>query len=335
MLSAEDAATYDKMEADVVALGKEVERLERQAALDREMNQPVDKPITERPATVDGKGQTGRASDEYKAAFWRTMRAKSVPHEVLNALQVGVESEGGYLAPDEYERTLIEALEEQNIFRQFAHVIHTSSGDRKIPVVASKGTASWIDEEAAYPESDDSFGQVSIGAYKLATMIKVSEELLNDSVFDLPSYIAREFARRIGAAEEEAFFTGNGTGRPLGILADTGGAETGVTAASATAITMDEIMDLYYSLRAPYRRNAVFIMNDSTIKAIRKLKNGKRRLSVAAQPDRGPAGHAAQSSGLHLQLYARHRRYQQGHPVWRSGLLLGGRPRRPFFQAVE
>ena len=290
MLSAEDAATYDKMEADVVALGKEVERLERQAALDRELNQPVGKPITERPAAVDGKGQTGRASDEYKAAFWRTMRAKSVPHEVVNALQVGVESEGGYLAPDEYQRTLIEALEEQNIFRQLAHVISTSSGDRKIPVVASKGTASWIDEEAAYPESDDSFGQVSIGAYKLATMLKVSEELLNDSVFDLPSYIAREFARRIGAAEEEAFFTGNGTGKPTGILNATGGAETGVTAASATAITMDEVMDLYYSLRAPYRRNAVFIMNDSTVKAIRKLKNGNgdylwQPSLTAGQPD--------------------------------------------------
>ena len=242
MLSAEDAATYDKMEADVVNLGREVERLERQAAIDRELNKPLSKPITERPGAVGDQGKTGRATDEYKAAFWRTMRAKSVPHEVLNALQVGVESEGGYLAPDEYERTLIEALEEQNIFRQFAHVIHTSSGDRKIPVVASKGTASWIDEEAAYPESDDSFGQVSIGAYKLATMIKVSEELLNDSVFDLPSYIAREFARRIGAAEEDAFFNGNGTGKPLG--------------------------------RAPYRRNAVFIMNDSTVKAIRKLKNG-------------------------------------------------------------
>ena len=160
---------------------------------------------------VGDTGKTGRATDGYKAAFWRTMRTKSVPHEVLNALQVGVESEGGYLAPDEYQRTLIEALEEQNIFRQLAHVISTSSGDRKIPVVASKGTASWIDEEAAYPESDDSFGQVSIGAYKLATMIKVSEELLNDSVFDLPSYIAREFARRIGAAEEDAFFNGNGT----------------------------------------------------------------------------------------------------------------------------
>ena len=274
MMSAEDAATYDRMEADVVNLGREIERLERQSAIDRELSQPVGKPLTARPEPGADQGKTGTATDEYKAAFWRTMRAKSVPHEVLNALQVGVESEGGYLAPDEYQRTLIEALEEQNIFRQLAHVISTSSGDRKIPVVASKGTASWIDEEAAYPESDDSFGQVSIGAYKLATMLKVSEELLNDSVFDLPSYIAREFARRIGAAEEEAFFTGNGTGKPTGVLNATGGAETGVTAASATAITMDEVMDLYYSLRAPYRRNAVFIMNDSTIKAIRKLKDG-------------------------------------------------------------
>ncbi len=102
----------------------------------------------------------------------------------------------------------------ENIFRQMAKVIKTSSGDRKIPVVASKGTASWIDEEGAYPESDDSFGQVSIGAYKLGTMIKVSEELLNDSVFDLQSYISREFARRIGAKEEEAFFTGTARASP-------------------------------------------------------------------------------------------------------------------------
>ena len=131
-----------------------------------------------------------------------------------------------------------------------------------------------MDEEGAYPESDDSFGQVSIGAYKLGTMIKVSEELLNDSVFDLQSYITREFARRIGSREEEAFFTGNGTGKPLGILAATGGAETGITAASATAVTADELIDLYYSLRSPYRRNAVWTLNDSTVKAIRKLKDG-------------------------------------------------------------
>jgi len=274
MLSAEDAATYDKMEADVVNLGKEIERLERQAVLDGEFGRPTAAPLTGKPDAPTGKAKAGRATDEYNAAFWRVMRDKSVPHEVHNALQVGTDSEGGYLVPDEFQRTLIEALQEQNIFRQLAKVITTASGDRKIPVVASKGSASWIDEEAAYPESDDAFGQVSIGAYKLATMIKVSEELLNDSVFDMPSYIAREFARRIGAAEEEAFFTGNGSGKPLGILAATGGAETGVTAASATAITMDEVMDLFYSLRAPYRRSSAFLMNDATVKALRKLKNG-------------------------------------------------------------
>ena len=278
-LSAEDDAIYNKMVDDVDKLGKEIMRLEKLEALDVEMSRPTSKPLASQPATdlpggSNGKPVSKRGTKDYSDSFWRVMRAKSVPHEVLNALQVGTDSEGGYLVPDEYEHTLIEALEDQNIFRQLAHVIHTSSGDRKIPVVASKGTAAWIDEEAAYPENDDSFGQVSIGAYKLATMIKVSDELLNDSVFDVPSYIAREFARRIGAAEEEAFFTGNGTGKPLGILAETGGAETGVTAAKADSLTFDEVMDLFYSLRAPYRRNAVFIMNDSTVKALRKLKNG-------------------------------------------------------------
>ena len=293
-LSAEDDAIFNKMMDDVDKLGKEVVRLEKLEALDVEMSKATSKPLASAPVTrLDEDApvsKTGRGTKDYTKNFWNVMRSKSVSHEVMNALQVGTDSEGGYLVPDEYERTLIEALEEQNIFRQLAHVIHTSSGERKIPVVASKGTASWIDEEAAYPESDDTFGQVSIGAFKLATMIKISEELLNDSVFDMPSYIAKEFARRIGAAEEEAFFTGNGTGRPLGILAATGGAEVGVTAAKADSLTFDEVMDLFYSLRTPYRRNAVFIMNDSTVKALRKLKNGNgdyiwQPAVTAATPD--------------------------------------------------
>jgi HK97 family phage major capsid protein len=272
LLSAEDTATYDKMEADVVALGKEIERLERQAAIDAELSKPTNTPITNTPTGVLGEGKAGRATAEYKRAFWNAMRGKG-DMTVRNALQIGTDSEGGYLVPDEFERTLVDALEEENIFRKLANVITTSSGDRKIPVVASKGTASWVDEEGAIPESDDSFGQVSIGAYKLATMIKVSGELLNDSVFNLESYIAKEFARRIGSKEEEAFFTGDGSGKPLGILAATGGGQVGVTTAGATAITLDEILDLFYSLKAPYRNKAVFVLNDSTIKAIRKLKD--------------------------------------------------------------
>ena len=289
LLSAEDTATYEKMEADVVNLGKEIERLERQAALDLELARPTSAPITHKPSQHQEPAKTGRASGEYQAAFWKAMKSKTA-FEVHNALQVGTDSEGGYLVPDEFERTLVEALQEENIFRQLATIITTSSGDRKIPVVASKGTAAWVDEEGAIPESDDAFSQVSIGAYKLATMIKVSEELLNDSAFNLERYIAKEFARRIGAKEEEAFFIGDGSGKPTGIFHATGGAEVGLTAASSTAITFDEIMDLFYSLKSPYRKNAVFVTNDATVKAIRKLKDGSGQYLwqpsvTAGQPD--------------------------------------------------
>ena len=188
LISAEDEATYNKMEADVIALGKEIDRLEKQALLDAELNAPMANPLTGKPATPQLEGKTGRATDEYRKAFWNAMRTRAgegLDPVVKNALKIGTDTEGGYLVPDEFERTLVEALEEENLFRRLAHVITTASGDRKIPVVASKGTASWVDEEGAIPESDDSFGQVSIGAYKLGTMIKVSEELLNDSVFPL------------------------------------------------------------------------------------------------------------------------------------------------------
>jgi HK97 family phage major capsid protein len=275
MVSAEDTATYDKMEADVVALGKEIERLEKQEAIDRELSKPLNTPLTTKPAVPGADAKTGRASDEYKKAFWNVMRSKNPHYDVVNALQIGSDSEGGYLVPDEFERTLVQALEEENIFRKLAKIIQTSSGDRKIPVVTTHGSASWLDEEELYPESDEVFGQTSIGAYKLGTFIKVSDELLNDSVFDLQSYISTEFARRIGSKEEESFFVGDGSGKPTGIFAAVGGAQLGVTPASATAITVDEVLDLFYSLKSPYRKKAVFVMNDSTVKAIRKLKDGQ------------------------------------------------------------
>lgn len=273
LMSAEDAATYDRMETEVVDLGKEIERLERQAVIDAELAKASSAPITNKPnAQLSGETKTGRATDEYKRAFWNNMRNRN-SYEIQNALSIGTDSEGGYLCPEEYEKKLVEALEDEVFFRSLATVIRTSSGDRKIPIVTSKGEAAWIDEGGQFPESDDSFGQTSIGAHKLATMIKVSDELLNDSVFNIEQYISKEFGRRIGTKEEEAFFVGDGTGKPIGIFNKTGGAETGVTAAT-TGITFDDVMDLYYSLRAPYRNKATWILNDSTVKAIRKLKDG-------------------------------------------------------------
>ena len=273
-LSAEDDATYAKMEQEISDLGREISRLERQEAMDAELSKPVNTPITTRPgATKAEDTKTGRASDAYKDAFWNATRSRSgVSYEVRNALQVGVDSEGGYLVPDEFEHTLVQSLGKKRIIREHAYVFQTNSGSHKIPVVTNKGTASWIDEEGGIPEGDDTFGQQTIGAHKVGTIIKVSEELLNDAAFDLEGYFSAEFARRIGNKEEDAFFNGDGTGKPLGVLAANGGAEVGVTAASATAITAEEVISLFYSLEAPYRENAIWVFNDATMAAIRKLK---------------------------------------------------------------
>ena len=273
MVSAEDNATYEKMEADVVALGKEIERLERQAAIDRELDQPTASPLVSAPIARTPEQKAGRASVEYKKAFWNQMRGRS-SYEIRNALQVGELSEGGYTVPDEFDKQLIEGLEDENIMRGLVHIIRTGSGEHKIPIVASHGTGSWVEEEQQIPESDDAFSQVILTAHKFATMIRISRELLNDSAFDLAAYISHEFVRRAGAAEEQAILTGDGSHKPIGLLHNTQGAQVGVTTASATAITADELIDMQHSLKSGYRRKAVWIMNDATISAIRKLKDG-------------------------------------------------------------
>ena len=249
--------------------------MERLEAMDAQLSKPVSTPITEKPANAKDDKKTGRASDSYKDAFWNQARAKngSVSYEVRNALQEGVDSEGGYLVPDEFEKTLVQSLEEETIVRKHATVITTENGSRKIPIVTEKGTAAWVEEEGLIPDGDDTFGQQQIDAHKVGTIIKVSEELLNDSAFDLEAYFSAEFTRRIGDKEEESFFTGNGVKKPLGVLASSGGAEVGVTSAAATTITADEIVDLFYSLKAPYRKKAIWVLNDSTVAAIRKLKD--------------------------------------------------------------
>lgn len=274
MMTAEDAAQYDRMEAEITALTDQIERMKRAEETEKQMNQPMRDALRSKVGGGERTEKKGRATDEYRDAFWKMMRVGNagVSQEIRNALQVGTDSEGGYTVPEEFERTLIAALDENNIFRQFAKKI-TTSGDRKIPTLETRGTAQWIEEEAEYPESDVSFGQKMISAFKLATRIKISEELLADSAFDMSAFIASEFGRRIGRAEEEAFFTGDGSGKPTGILA-AGGAETGVTAAAADAITFDELVDLYHSLRTPYRGKAVWMMHDDTVKALRKVKDG-------------------------------------------------------------
>jgi len=284
-LSAEDNATYERMEADVVNLGKEIERMERREAMDAELARPVASPLTTRPG-IGNDVKTGRASDAYKSAMLTALRSNF--RQVSNVLMEGTDSAGGYLVPTEYDSRLIEALEHENVIRSLATVIQTS-GERKINVAASKPAASWVEENGELIFGDATFDQVILDAYKLSVAVKVSEELLADNAYDLESYLINAFGRAIANAEEEAFLVGDGVSKPTGLLHATKGGQIGVTT-TGNAITADEVIDLVYKLKRPYRTNAAFITSDSTLAAIRKLKDDNGYLwqpaLTAGEPDR-------------------------------------------------
>lgn len=269
LLSAEDAASYAEMEQKIKDYGAEIERMEQMAAMDAQLSKPPSAPLTAKPLNGD-KPKSGRASDEYKAAMLNALRTNF--RQVSDVLSEGVDANGGYLVPEEYDSRLIDTLTEENIMRKLGHTI-TTSGEHKINIAATKPAAAWIDEGGALSFGDATFAQINLDAHKLHVAVKVTEELLYDNAFGLESYIIEQFGKALSNAEEDAFLNGDGKGKPLGIFAETGGGTVGVTAASATAITADEIINLVYSLKRPYRKNAKFIMNDQTIAALRKLKD--------------------------------------------------------------
>ena len=282
LVAADAVEQYNKMAADVKALGDEIQRLEDQMEMDAKLSAATSVPVHADPK-ADGKrdsAQRPTATAKYSEAFWNMMRGNN-SLEVRDALSVGVDQNGGFTVPDEFERQLIQGLEENNIFRTLAHTIHTNSGTRTIPIATDSGSASWIEEGAAIQESDMSFAQETLSAYKLGCMIKVSNELLNDSAFDIASHIARRFGVRFGNAEEDAFINGTGPSanpqttpsQPTGILTSLT-ATAGNTTAYADAVHFDNIYKLYYSLKSPYRRNASFLCNETLLLQLMLLKDG-------------------------------------------------------------
>lgn len=270
---------YNKMAADVKALGDEIQRLEDQMEMDAKLSAATSLPIHTDPKAGQRKASRPTATDEYNKAFWDMMRGNS-SLEVRDALSVGTDANGGYTVPDEFERQLVQALEENNIFRTLAKTIRTNSGTRTIPIATDSGSASWIEEGAAIQESDMSFSQETLSAYKLGCMIKVSNELLNDSAFDIAAHIAHRFGVRFGNAEEDAFINGTGPSvnpqttpsQPTGILTSlTPTADN--TTANAVTVGFDNVYKLYYSLKSPYRRNASFLCNETLLLQLMLLKD--------------------------------------------------------------
>jgi len=290
-LTAEEEQQYERIMADVDKLGKQIEMEERLYNLERELEKSAGTLAggKQLPETQNRAIANPIETQEYRDAFWRAMRygARGVTGDELRSLTVGTQNKGGYLVPPEFERTLLQALTSQNVMRGLATVISTS-GDHNIPMVTAHGTATWTGEEQAYTESDETFGQFTLSAYKLTTLVKVSEELLADSAFNLESYLINEFARRFGVAEETAFVSGDGSGKPTGLLSSAG---VGKTTAANNAITADEIIDLFYALKRPYRQRATFLMNDATVKVLRKIKDNQGNYIwqpglQAGEPDR-------------------------------------------------
>ncbi len=287
LVSAEDTATYDKMEADVVALGKEIDRLEKQEALDRELSKPLNAPLTGKPAVPGMEVKTGTAAAEYKKAMLDALRSNF--KRISNVLQEGIDANGGYLVPDEYDSRLIDGLTEENIFRKLGTTIKTS-GEHKINIAATKPAAAWIEEGGTLTFGDATFSQIILDAHKLHVAVKVTEELLYDNAFNLENYILTQFTKALANTEEDAFLNGDGTGKPLGIFNATGGGQVGVTT-SGSSITADEAINLVYSLKRPYRKNAAFITNDQTLSVLRKLKDNNSAYIwqpsyQAGEPDR-------------------------------------------------
>lgn len=269
-LSAEDKETYSRMEAEIEELTNSIERQQRAERREQELSKPVNSPITGKPYKDEPQGEvkTGRASDEYKKAMLTALRSNF--RQVSNVLQEGVDADGGYLVPEEYDHRLIDVLTEENIMRGIATKIITS-GEHKINIAATKPAAAWIEEGGALSFGDATFDQKILDAHKLHVAIKITEELLYDNAFGLENYIITEFGKALANAEEDAFLNGDGVGKPTGIFDKTKGGESIGTLTAA--LKSDDILDLIYKLKRPYRKNASFIMNDATLAQIRKLKD--------------------------------------------------------------
>ena len=286
LLSEEDAKTYAEMEKKVQAYAAEIERMEQMEAMEAEMNRPVNIPIVTKPVSDKQMPEKkGRAADAYKAAMLDALRSGF--KRVSNVLQEGVDTDGGYLVPEEYDNRLIDVLDEENIMRKLGTRI-TTSGEHKINNAATKPAAAWIEEGGALQFGEATFGQVLLDAHKLHVAIKITEELLYDNAFNLESYIVNAFGKAIANAEEDAFLNGDGSGKPLGLFAVSGG---GSIASSVAAPKADDLISLVYALKRPYRKNAAFIINDKNIAVLRKLKDSNgaymwQPSTQAGEPDK-------------------------------------------------
>lgn len=283
-LSAEEAQEYDRRDARIEELTKQWRRWQRAQEHEK---LDVRTTLGEEPSESE-TAERSINSPEYRDALLAYVRGQELTAEQRTTLNVGTDADGGYAVPEFWD-SLYEGLREFGVVRGLATIITTEmGGPLHVPKVSAAATAPGIvDEEAAIPDDGETFDEVVIGAYKYARITKASEEILQDALFDVPAFVGRRLGEDLALATGAAYVNGSGSGQPQGLFT---GATVADTLAANGAITADELIDLVYSVIAPYRQGGVFIMNDSTAAAIRKLKdnNGQYlwQISIqAGQPD--------------------------------------------------
>lgn len=212
---------------------------------------------------------------------------------VRNTLSVGgAGSEGGYTVQTEIVTQVLNALKAFGGMREVAETIQTAQGN-PMNFPTSDGTAEVgeiIGENTSATSSDPTFGTLPLNVYKFSSkIITIPFELLQDSAIDVESFINARIVTRLGRIGNQMFTTGTGTAQPTGIVTAATVGKTGLTG-QATTVTYDDLIDLQHSVDPAYRDNGKFMMHDSTVKYIRKLKDVNGRPLWVPDYDGGITG---------------------------------------------
>ena len=227
----------------------------------------------------DPTAEERKIEAEYAVAF-KDMLHTGMPQ---NALKMGSDGSGNFIVPDTFEQKLVKGLTEKSLIRKLGTVMKTNTKMR-IPTIIADGEAAWIPENEPVQFSEAVYGEIVLDAYKLAHKVVVSDEMLEDSEFDVEDYIRQLFVESISAAEETAFFSGDGKGKPLGILHQ---ASVGAVSTEPDAIDFDDVINLIHSVKEPYRKNAVLILSHDALSKLRlrRLYHGRRAFDDSLKDD--------------------------------------------------
>ena len=207
---------------------------------------------------------------EYDREFWnKAMRNKPSAYEVLS---VGKASGGMFKLPYESDEKYTKALAQEGFFRSKANVISVGESESTIHIDDSDQVAEWVTPGGTISSVDgtDYLKKISVDCHKLVLLTRFNNDLVNDIHFPIEKHLVKKMAEGFGRAEENAFLNGTGVDEPTGILHESLGAEIGVT---TSALTFDDVLRLYTSVKTKYRNKGIWVLNDDTALILRTLKD--------------------------------------------------------------